>query len=179
MTKTAPNPVLMSLLLVFAFSVLGVSLISASIGNSALTDTPFSSRKIRFSSQNLPGTIFYPFTVVRDKVALLLMSTADQCLQRLQLASQRLSQAGHLIELGDTELALETMVKGQRYITEATSQCQQNQLSIQYQESVRTTITQYQQKLQEMKQFYPDTDRAVIDQLISENNALLLHLTAK
>lgn len=175
MTRTAPNPLLMAFLLMFAFGVLGISLISASIANSPLNNTPFSSRKISLSSRIVPGNILYPFKVVRDKVALWMMDTADQCLERLSLASERLSQAEHLIEQGDTELALETMVKGQRYISEAASQCQQNKLSIQYQDSIKATIDEYQRELQDMKQYYSDTDRAVIDQLITQNNALLVH----
>lgn len=176
MIKTAPNPILMAFLLVFAFGILGISLMSASLNHTPLSDTPFSSRKINFTLQAVPGSILFPLKVVRDKATLMLMNTADQCLQRLQLANERLSQASHLIEQGDTQLALETIVKGQRYISEATDQCQQNQLSIQYKESIRDTIHKYQKSLQEMKQFYPDTDRAVLDRLISENNALLLHL---
>jgi hypothetical protein len=176
MIKTAPNPILMAVLLVFAFGVLGISLISASLAHSPLGDSAFSTRRITFSSQIVPGNVLYPFKVAKDKIALWLMDSADQCLERLQLANERLSQAEHLIEQGEMEIALETLVKGQRYVAEAAIQCQQNNLSISYQESVRETIHKYQTKLQDMKQHYSDTDRAVIDQLISENNALLLHL---
>lgn len=106
----------------------------------------------------------------------MLMTTADQCRERLALASERLSQAGHLLELGDTHLALETVVKGQKYLADAADQCDKNKLSLQYQDSVREVIREYAEKIQDMKQYYPDTDRAVLDQIVTENKALLSKL---
>lgn len=176
MIRTSPHPLLVLFSGLFAFGVLGVSLMSASVGSFALRESPASTRKIRFSSEIVPGHILYPLTVIRDKVSLVLMNTAQQCQERLELAKERLSQAQHLLELEDRQVALETMVKGQRYITEASEQCQQNNLPPQYRESIRSTIQLYQQTLLNMKLDYSDTDRALIDKLLSENDALLLQL---
>jgi hypothetical protein len=176
MIRTSPHPLLVLFSGLFAFAVLGISLMSASVGSFALRESPASSRKIRFSSEIVPGHILYPLTVIRDKVSLVLMNTAQQCQERLELAKERLNQAKHLLELDDRQLALETMVKGQRYITEASEQCQQNNLPLQYRENIRATIQLYQQTLQSMKPDYSDTDRAKIDQLLLQNDALLLQL---
>jgi hypothetical protein len=172
------HPLIAVLALTFATVVLAVSLMSASVSNS-LRDPTSSSRVIRFSSRIVPGHILYPLTVLRDKFTLSLMTTADQCLEMLDIAKERLSQAEQLIELKDTQTALETIIKGQRYIADAADQCQRHQLTPQYRQSILLTIDLYQEQLREMKQYYLDNDRAVIDQLMSENEALSRQLGGK
>jgi hypothetical protein len=172
MTKTAVNPFLIAVCLIFAFGVLGVSLLSASRANSSLRDLT-SARRLRLSTKILPGSILYPFVVVRDKLALVLMTTADQCQERLELARERLSQSRNLLDLGETQLALETAIKGQHYLADAADQCNKEALPDQYRENVRVVIEEYDRRLSDMKQYYPDTDRAVIDQLLAANSALL------
>ncbi len=176
MTKTSSNPIIVTFCLVFAFFVLGVSIMSASIASSSLDDTPFSSRKLRFSAQIMPGNVLFPFVVIKDKASLLLMDTSQQCLQRLNLALERLDQAKRISELGDQRLALQTMIKGQRYLSEATTQCQQSNLDQKYKDGIIKVVEQYQQQLTEIKPRYADTDRAILDQLMSENEALQTHL---
>lgn len=175
MTKTEVNPLVIAFSLVFAFSVLGASLYSASRASSSLRDLS-SSRRIRLSTDILPGSILYPFAVVRDKLALVLMTTADQCQGRLELAKERLSQAQNLLDLGETELALETAIKGQRYLADAAEQCDKNDLPMIYRENIRVVAEEYDTKLTQMKQHYPDIDRAVIDQLLAANAVLLTQM---
>lgn len=179
MHKSVVSPLLIFVSMFFAFCVLGISLYSASIASHIGNDLTSSSRVMRFSAQIVPGHILYPFTVVKDKVALLFMDSADQCKERLELARQRLDQASHLIELGDTQVALETIIKGQKYVAEAAAQCQHSKLSSYYKTQVIETINIYTVKLLEMKQYYSDTDRAVIDQTLSQLDAISMQLEGK
>lgn len=176
MNRATLHPLLAIVVLLFATTVLVISLVSASMSKVSLRTGPTSSRVIRFSNVIVPGHILYPFTVLRDKVVLSFMNTADQCKEMLDLAGERLVQTKQLLELKDTQTALETMVKGQQYIREAVFQCQENKLTLQYRQDILKTIEQYHQQLQLMKPLYQDNDRAVVDQLLTENGALAQQL---
>lgn len=171
-----PSYLLVSSALIFACMVLSISLVSASSATNQINELPNSSREIKFTQQIIPGHALYPLVVMKDKIRLTMLDVTDQCLERVILASDRLDQALMLINNGDTSVAIETLRKGQKYLAEASRQCQDENLPEEYKAHIIEITKQYREALLFHKGSFSDHQRVVVDQLIAENEAMLSHL---
>lgn len=104
--------------LFFAFTILGVSITSASLATNHEQDS-LSNRQFYLNQEILPDHIFYPLLMLQDKAKLALASEDEQIYLRVELAWRRLTSAKELIKKGEKALAITTITKSQKYLNYA------------------------------------------------------------
>lgn len=160
-----------ALALTFGMSIVGVSLLTAGSVES-IEGERMSERILYMNDEILPDHVLYPLVMVSDRVELELADEHEQLYIKIQYAEQRLGYAKQLVERGNTELALSTLTKAQKYLLAVGHSVLEHQL----QGAIRTrTMDEIQFQAAEIRQLAPqfsDEQVAVIDALVAENAVL-------
>jgi hypothetical protein len=136
------------LFLVAGLGILMLSILSVSFNQVELAEVDKVPFTHRFSAKILPGHVLYPFKAAEDRLGLFVMSQDQKCREMLNLSQERLEQAQALGEMGETNLAVITAFKGQRYITQALHQCPLTESQTLRREELITLVQAYQDELE-------------------------------
>lgn len=165
--------------LLFGFSVLAVSL---SAGNSTVlssTDSPATNKQFYFNQTILPDHVAYPVLMAVDRVKLELNTDQERVYTEIEYAHRRFEYAQALLDKDNQEVALTTITKAEKYLMQAAHHALELEDSRHQQQYAYKTLVYYDQRLEDLKPFFTDSDRAVIDQLQQEIKALKLQLESK
>lgn len=158
--------------LLFGFSVLAVSL---SAGNSiALSSAPSETSKKQFyvNQTILPDHVAYPVLMAVDRVKLELDTDQERIYTQVEYAHRRFEYAHALMEKENFSLALTTITKAEKYLIQAAHDALRLENGHPQQQYVVKNLAFYDQRLEEIKHFFTDSDRVVIDELQLEIQAL-------
>lgn len=162
----------------FIFSVVavcfGVSLVAVSLASAAqdYTTTPVKHQKeLYFNSTMLPDHALYPMAMMRDRVILEAAQPDERIELRVQYARQRIAAAAALLDKGKPALALSTATKAQKYLLTAALEAQQLELDAADSQAVRAVLQQETASLEALVPQFPESDRGVLQKLISESQA--------
>lgn len=160
--------------LLFGCGIMGVSLVNASEVFPSSTETDTKISRLDITQPILPGHPLYPFTVVSDKYAVLVATEEQKPERHLQLARERLEDSLQLIEMQQTELAAQTLVKGQKYLIHSVEEKDVPNQSVKFQ--AIETFKEYQTTIETHKDEFSDPQKVLLDQIYAENETILLYL---
>ncbi len=125
----------------------------------------------------LPDHVAYPVLMALDRVKLESASPIEEVHLQVEFGQRRLDYARALLEKGNQPLALATLTKSIKYLGLAgTSAIDQNMPA-----SVRSFVSQaisfHLKEVAELQLQFSDSDRAVIDRLVEQVQAVQLHLS--
>lgn len=165
-------------LLVFCGLVLGGLIVMASLA-SAVTASSLGTLHQEIQSEETPFFATLPGKVeaVRDRVALSTQNKMSRLNAKMVIAEKRLHAATEAETDGRMAYALESLTKGQQYIAEVVLAVEKepedcSELKV----TAFDTLTQYQSFMLQLHAEADDTHRKIIDHLVSENKALIVHL---
>lgn len=164
-------------LLGFAFgsSVLVISLFSATqVSSNEGQDA--SEGKLYFSRQILPDHSFYKVLMAVDRLQLETASAKEQIYMRVEYAHRRLEYAQALLDKGNEELAMTTLLKSQNYLNQAAQAAMQDAVSSTTKERIAKAIRYHSQQLRQLAPRLTDAHRAQLDLVLSEHEILLTSL---
>lgn len=166
------NIVLALVSFLFGCLIMGTSLVQAS--------EVFSVDKISSTSQDisinqpvLPGHLFYPATVLTQKMDVFISSSEKKPFVQLKIARYRLRDSVELIEMEKTGLATQTLWKGQQYLVLLIDSQQKLSMSDELRRETTAVLADYQEVLQTYKDNFSDNQKAVLDQLLAENEVIV------
>jgi hypothetical protein len=159
------------LALLFACSILGISLFSTPRTILATGETATQS-KLYFNQKILPDHILYPALMAVERVQLETSSDAERIYMEMDYANRRLDAAQALIEKNDTNLAVSTITKAEKYLQHAANGIKELNASTSARQELIDTISYHNGKIQELESKFTDGQRAVVDKLVEENTVI-------
>ena len=151
--------------------ILVVSLAS-SIRGGSVSPREYLDANLLFSSHVMPGHILYPFLVFRDKYQLFEASSDEQFAARVSLSSIRLEYAKGLLEAGAKDLSISTLKKSQHYAFSSQKFIHNSQEK----KFLAEMMKKMQDFIEDHKDEYTDEQKALLDNMFTENHYLLLQL---
>lgn len=137
-----------------------------------------SRKQLYWSNDILPDHVAYPVLRVADRAKLEIADPVDRIYLQLEFARHRFEASQALLDKGNDTLALTTLTKSQKYLLQAgqAALADEPQLT----ETVRfftlRTLEYYDTAISNAKDGFGDADRAVIDGLQAELQAVILQL---
>lgn len=171
--------ILSSLGLFLGFTILAVSL---SAGNSQVlsSSSEVSTNKEFYLGQTiLPDHVAYPVLMAVDRAKLEMASDSERVYTEIEYARRRFEYAQALLDKGDVPLALTTLTKAEKYLIQAAHTAFELPNGDNQRLYALKSLYYYDQKLEEVKPAFTDADRAQIDQLQQEIQALQLQLDSQ
>jgi hypothetical protein len=160
--------------LFFACSVLVLSLISAR--DVSAGDKASSQLSLSFGKQILPDNLLYPVVMTVDRVELETAPAYERVFMQLEYADRRLGYAQELLIMKKSALALSTLTKAENYLHNAVQEYKEIQAPDPVKQRLIKDITYHSATMKEMGAQFNDADRAVVDRMIEQNQAILLSL---
>lgn len=160
---------------VFAGGILVTSLAAASQVSSSGVK-PSSERELYFNREILPDNILYPVRMAVDRIHLETASSDERVFMEVEFANRRLDYAQALLKLKKEELAVTTITKAEQYLFHAVDDAAQNQAPESVELRLAKVVKYHIKQLQDLQPQLNDANRAVIDQEIQQDTALLSRL---
>lgn len=130
-----------------------------------------------FTTNILPGTPLYPFSVIKDWSVLFLSQTEEEKLENMILISdKRISNARKLIEIKDIDHVTASASKAELYLGRASEICRA-QPTLLGCRKVFTSLMDHKKQLVELRDHLNDGQRSQIDSIIEYNTSLQLTLS--
>lgn len=161
-----------------AVAIMAVSLASASRAESKDT-SPISTRRLYFNQEILPDHLLYPVAMVGDRARLVVATDVDERAQlQVLYAERRLDSAHKLIEKGESDLAITTLTKAQKYMLQAVAAVESHTVSSTTKSLVISAITDYLDRVAVCKSDHPEIASPDLDALTHELRSAADRLTA-
>lgn len=167
---------LSALAVTFGMSVVGVSLLTAGSVKSADNER-MSERTLYMDDTILPDHVLYPLVMVTDRVELEMADEHEQLYVKIQYAERRLGYAKQLLERGNTDLALSTLTKAQKYLLAVAQSVLEHQLQGEIRARVLEEIAFQATEVRALTPQFSNEQVSVIDALLAENEVLEKQLT--
>jgi len=151
-----------------AFAILGVSLTSVSLVQSAGTGLAAGDKELYFEGEMLPDHIGYPVLMAVDRIRLESAPRLERVYMRTEYANRRLNYAQKLLEKDKPELALATMTKAQKYILAASQEILHNELPPNAEQHVYKTLQYHIDAVQSLEDDFTPAQMAVLQRLNEE-----------
>lgn len=153
--------------LLFGIGVLGISFANA---NSILSanNVNESTRQFYVNQNILPDHVAYPVLMAVDKVRLELEPPTEQIYTQVEYGNRRLEYAQTLIERGNQAVALSTLTKAEKYILHAAQEALAQDAAPTVKHFLIRTLSYHQERMQQLKPSFVDSDRVQLDQLIHQ-----------
>lgn len=166
------------LALVAGLGILAVSLSQTSQpAFSASDDLDASHRQVYFD-QILPDHVAYPMLMALDRLRLESASDTDQVYLNVEYGQRRFEYTVELLDKDRPGLALTTLTKAMKYQMHAAQLTIDGDMPSSVRQFVSQAIAYQLKQVAAIKGRFSDQDRAIIDQLISEGQAVRQHLEA-
>ena len=110
--------------------------------------------------------------MVSDRVELEMADEHEQLYVKIQYAERRLGYAKQLLERGNTELALSTLTKAQKYLLSVGHSVLEHQLQGAIRARTSEEISFQVEQIRELLPQFSDEQIAVIEALLAENSVL-------
>lgn len=162
--------------LALAVGVILTSLFTASSSFSSTGNFASSEKTLYFGEEILPDHIFYPVTMVLDRVQLETTDQNQRVFLQVEYSHRRLGYALELLEKGDQDLAITTVTKAEQYLHHAVQEALALPVGDNVKQQLIKIVAYHQHKLTEMKSNVTDANRAVLDNWISQDQALISQL---
>jgi hypothetical protein len=162
--------------LVFGLGILGLSLTTATAAESATTSMQASSRQLYWDGQVLPDHVAYPVLMALDRAKLEAASPSERIFIQVEFANRRLEYSQELLDKENTSLAITTLTKAYKYLIRAAQETLDGNMPSSVAEHVIKALEYHNKQLGIIKTQVPDSDRAVLDQLMVEGDVLLKRL---
>lgn len=160
------------LALIFAFGVLGISLMDAhSVSSSGIRSA--SDRSLYFDKAMLPDHIMYPLFMAMDRVRLELAPRDERVFLEIEYANTRLLSGEELLDSKKESLAVSTFTKAEKYLSDATQDFQAQHGTDTMKRLLIKAINYHSKRLKALSAQMTDSDRSIIDQSLKQNTALL------
>lgn len=169
---------LSSLALLVAFSILTISLSTATTAQSATGSFEASKRQLYWGSEVLPDHLAYPVLMAVDRVKLESANPVERVYLQLEYGTRRLEYAQSLIDKKNQQLATTTATKGYKYILTAASESLQPDMPSSVRKYALKVMTYHDQTLSDIKKQLSDSERAVLDDLLHSTDDLKKQLQA-
>ncbi len=125
----------------------------------------------------LPGTPLYPFSVIKDWVVLFLSQTEEEKIHNMiVISNKRISNARKLIEIGDVDHVSSSASKSELYLGRALEICRM-QPELSGCSDALVTLKDHQRQLIGLRDHLNDAERSQIDSIIEYNLSLQLTLS--
>ncbi len=157
--------------LTFGLSIVGVSLVTAGAVESS-DGGRMSDRTLYVHDEILPDHVLYPLIMASDRIELEMADEHEQLYVKIQYAERRLGYTKQLLERGNTELALSTLTKSQKYLLSVAHTVLEHQLQGAIRVRIMEEIGFHAKKISELSPEFTDEQVAVINALIAENAVL-------
>jgi hypothetical protein len=157
---------------IIAIVILLISLFSAAkLGTDR--DANASGRGFYWTKEILPDHVLYPFLMVIDRVALeTTHDPAQRIYMQVNYAHRRLISAQLLADKQKNSLALTTLTKAQKYLSQAAQDALTHQVSIPERRMVIKAIENQDQLAVQLAPHFTTYDQGVLNQLRSESKIL-------
>jgi predicted nucleic acid-binding protein len=162
---------LSSLALLFAFSILGISLFSTPRAILANGETATKS-KLYFNQEILPDHVLYPALMAVDRLQLETATDSERVYVEIDYANNRLAAAKALLEKNDPALAVTTITKAEKYLQHAANEVKKQQAPPNTRQHLLDAIQYHAMEIKELESQFTDAQRAVVDQLVEENTVI-------
>lgn len=131
--------------------IVAISLVAAARVQSKDTSS-ITSRRLYLGKEILPDNVLYPALMAADRVKLELAGPEEKIHLQVLYAKRRLEVAESLMDKGESELALSTFTKAQKYLLQAAQGAQSPEASDQTRQLVIDAIAQYTQGVEVCRQ---------------------------
>lgn len=164
-----------------AIGILFISLSSASLSSVQSASGSFEQTRKQFyvSSDILPDHVAYPVLMGIDRVRLESATPIEQVYMKTAYANRRLESAKALLEKGETELAVTTLSKAEKYLLSAGSQVLDMDMSENITHHVIETIEFHKSEIDKLATKLSDKDRAVLDGLNEQCSVMTQQLQSR
>lgn len=130
-----------------------------------------------FTTNILPGTPLYPFSVIKDWSILFLSQNEDEKIERMiSISDKRISNAQKLTEIGDIDYVSSSASKAELYLGRASEICRV-QPALPGCVNVLSTLIDHKEQLIKLRDHLNDAERSQIDSIIEYNMSLQLTLS--
>lgn len=158
-------------------SILSISLIKTSAVKALSQAEIESSRKQFYIGQELkPDHVLYPVKVAKEKASLFMLSPEERVEKKIEYASQRMDFAKELLEKGEYQLAVATMIKSQQYLFEAAEYLQSANFSHSSCSHLMDSLEEDRQMIENMEDAFPENFSLQIEQLQENQKAVIAKL---
>lgn len=127
----------------------------------------------------LPDHIAYPIVMMVDRAHLESSTPIEQVYLKTEYANRRLEYAQKLLEKDNTNLAVTTLTKSQKYLLSAARQAIETDMSATVIKHVIATIEYHREQTALLAPKLPDNERAVLDGLNEECAVVIEQLKSK
>lgn len=165
-------------LLLFGCLILLTSLLAAN-RTSAGDRTRLMARKVYFNRTILPDNIFYPVLMIGDKIKLETAGFEEQIALKLEYADRRYAYAIQLLDKDQSQLALTTLTKSQKYLFSAGNEVLTYPERVKPETivAVKDSYAESLKQLPEFRQNYSEHDAQTIDELYHETEIIYKKLS--
>ena len=173
MTKFTPTHIIISLAaLIIGLNIVFISLLSAS---KAATYQPVkaSCKKFYVRSNILPDHLFYPVLAATDQLLVRIVPLEEKIKLRADLGQTRLDFARQLLAKDNLALALTTLTKSQKYFNLAAHQAIEQEVHGSTRNYLYSRMKTNIERVEQLTPKFKDSQRAIIDRLNDQNQALL------
>ncbi len=155
--------------LCIAMLILAVSLVSSTPSVYSAGDQPKTNdREFYLDGDILPDHVLYPVVMIADRVKLTTASPEEKLTLLVTYANLRLDSAEKLLHKKDQPMAIATLTKSQKYLLRAAQETIDQQPAPTTTHFVYKTLLYHLNRHQQLKPYFSDSERNVVDQLDRE-----------
>jgi len=136
-----------------------------------------SQRRFYIAKDILPDHLAYPLLMVVDKAQLNATSFPEKVWLQTEYGWRRLEYARRLSEQGKSAMAVTTIIKSQKYLLNATEETLNNETDEEFRIKMLQHLTAYSHEVEVLAARFDNAEKAQIDRLLSECEALKLRLS--
>lgn len=152
--------------------------LSASVKTSPSDTASATQKLLYFNREVMPDHVFYPVLMAMDKSRLEAAHPVEKIYLQVEYANRRFYYVQELLEHGKTELAHSTLTKAEKYVLQAGLDAQAEGTPQEAKDFVVKALTIHSRETARIKSSFSDAERAVLDQILFEEQQLIEQLQA-
>lgn len=149
---------------------------SASVQIASADSVSATQKRLYFDKEVLPDHVFYPVLMAIDKSRLEAAQPVERIYLQIEYANRRLYYTQELLEQEKSALAHTTLTKAEKYMLQAGRDLLETSVPPETKEFGLRALQIHYRETARLKSQFSDADRAVLDQILSEQAQLIEQL---